>query len=80
MGGTISIKELLDKLQICPQVFAREDYKDCCSHYTGRKFSKPEAEAAKAYLQGWLHQIASHIAADRSLQYETVCQHLLSSA
>ena len=74
------MKKLLDKLQIRPQVFARENYKDCYSHYTGRKFSKPEAEAAKAYLQGWLHQIVSHIAADRSLHYDTVCQHKLSSA
>ncbi|DBB17839.1 TPA: hypothetical protein ACH3X3_002859 [Trebouxia sp. C0006] len=71
-GGRYFMKSLLDKLQIRPQVFVRMDCKDCYSHYTGRKFSKPEAEAAKAYLQGWLHQIVSHIAADRSLHYDTV--------
>ena len=73
------MKKLPDRLQVRPQVFAREEYKDCYSQYTGRKFSKPAAEAVKAYLQGWLHQIVSHIAADRSLHYDTVCQHKLSS-
>ena len=78
-GGRYFINRLLDKLQVRPQVFAREDYKDYNSHYTSSKFSKPEAEAVKAYLQGWLHQIVSHIAADRGLHYDTVCQHNLSS-
>ncbi len=78
-GGRYFMKKLLDKLQIRPQDFAREDFKDCYSHYTGMKFSKREAEAAKAYLQGWLHQTVSHIAADRSLHYDTVCRHKLSS-
>ena len=78
-GGRYFMKKLLDKLQVRPQVFAREEYKDCYSQYTSRKLSKPEAEAAKAYLQGWLHQIVSHIAADRSLHYDTVCRHKLSS-
>ncbi|KAL0024321.1 hypothetical protein WJX79_008433 [Trebouxia sp. C0005] len=68
-GGRYFMKKLLDKLQVRPQLFAREEYKECYSQHTGSKFSKPEAEAAEAYLQGWLHQIVSHIAADRSLHY-----------
>ncbi|KAA6425877.1 MAG: hypothetical protein FRX49_04252 [Trebouxia sp. A1-2] len=71
-GGRYFMKKLLDKLQVRPQLFAREEYKECYSQHTGSKFSKPEAEAAEAYLQGWLHQIVSHIAADRSLHYNKV--------
>lgn len=78
-GGRYFMKKLLDKLQVRPQLFAREEYKECYSQHTGSKFSKPEAEAAEAYLQGWLHQIVSHIAADRSLHYNKVCRHKLSS-
>ena len=58
---TLFAGRLLDRCQVKPHVFAREEYKNVYSQFTHSGYSKAHKEATKAWLQSCMGQIATDV-------------------
>jgi protease-4 len=60
-------KKLMDKLQLKPQIYRREEYKSAYETFTEEGFTAPNKEASRASLDSMMGQIIHDVALDREL-------------
>ena len=74
-ASTPFLRGLLDKWEIVPQAFAREEYKAVVQQFTDKQYSKANREATQALLQSYINQIVDDVAESRGLSADQVnCQ------
>lgn len=66
------VRGLLDKWEIVPQAFAREEYKAVVQQFTEKQYSRANREATQALLRSYIDQIVDDVAVSRGLSTEQV--------
>lgn len=73
-ASTPFLRGLLDKWEVVPQAFAREEYKAVVQQFTDRQYSKANREATQALLRSYIDQIVDDVADSRGLSTDQVKQ------
>lgn len=71
-ASTPFLRGLLDKWDIVPQSFAREEYKAVVQQFTDKQYSRANREATQALLRSYIDQIVDDVAVSRGLSTEQV--------